>query len=692
MKKYIYLILALIVTSYVSAQTIDRSVQPKPGPAPKIVLETPYEFELKNGLKVLVVTNKKLPRVAYSLTIDKKPLAKGDKKGIASILGAMLGNGTSTIAKDTFNEEIDFLGARLNFRSNGASASGLSKYSERILELLADATINPLLTEDEFQKEKDKAIEGLKISAKSVEDVAARVGDALSFGKKHPYGEFTTEETLNNISLDNIRAHYEKTFNPNNAYLVIVGDVDLKTTKKQVKKYFKNWEKSANIDYSIPDVQNNVQYTQINFIDMPNAVQSNVKFMNNIDLKMNDPDYFAALIANKIFGGGFNGYLNMNLREKHGFTYGAYSSIYPSRYNGAQFSAGAKVRNQVTDSTVTEMLKEIKRIRTENVTAEDLRNAKAKYVGDFVLALEKPSTIARYALNTKLNKLPKDYYSSYLKKINAVTVDDVKRVANKYIKADNGRIVIVGKGSDVISALEKTGIPIKYFDKYASPIDKPQFSKAIPDGVSAQTVVDNYIKAIGGKTNADMVNAVNMAADVTIEGVPMKLSAVAKMMKPHSQSIEMSANGMVMMKQKFNGTSGYVEQQGMKKELTPQQIEEKKGEHAIFPELYYDTSKLSLENITAINGDDNYKLKVEKPQGKFAYRYYNTTTGLLTRVEETTNVNGQDITTTVEYSKYSPVNNVKFPYYQIIKAGPQTIIMNSTNITVNQNVSASDFN
>lgn len=475
MKYYTHLTILLLVSLYSTAQTIDRSMQPKPGPAPKIILETPYEFELKNGLKVLVVTNKKLPRVAYNLTIDNKPFAEGDKKGISYLLGSILGNGTTTIAKDTFNEEIDFLGARLNFKSNGASASGLSKYSGRILELLADATIQPLLTEEQFKKEKEKAIENLKIAAKSVEEVAYRVSNALSLGKKHPFGEFITEETLSNSTFNNVKAYYRNNFIPNNAYLVVVGDVDLKTIKKQIKKYFTKWERSADISYTIPPVKNDVQYTQINFVDMPNTVQSNIKFINNITLKMNDPDYFAALIANKIFGGGFNGYLNMNLREKHGFTYGAYSSISPSRYGASQFTAGAKVRNQVTDSTVVEMLKEIKRIRTENVTYKELHNAKAKYVGDFVLALEKPETVAQYALNTKLNNLPNDFYTTYLKKINAVTIEDVKRIANTYFKINNGRIVIVGKGSDVLPNLEKSGIPIKYFDNYANPIDKPKF-------------------------------------------------------------------------------------------------------------------------------------------------------------------------------------------------------------------------
>ena len=142
------------------------------------------------------------------------------------------------------------------------------------------------------------------------------------------------------------------------------------------------------------------------------------------------------------------------------------------------FRAGAAVRNAVTDSAVVETIKEIKRFQTEPVEAEALANAKAKYVGDFVLALERPSTVAQYAINTKINELPEDFYATYLEKINAVSIEDVNRVANLYFTADNARIVVVGKGSEVITNLEKTGIPINYFDTFANPVEKPEFTKA----------------------------------------------------------------------------------------------------------------------------------------------------------------------------------------------------------------------
>ncbi len=669
---------------------VDRSKQPQPGPAPKISLDVPKEFQLDNGLKVLVVENHKLPRVSYSLTIDNKPITSGNKAGVESLLGSMLGNGTTTIPKDEFNDEVDFLGASLNFSSSGGFASSLSKYSERILELMAVAAIHPLLTEEEFNKEKDKLIEGLKIQEKSVEAIAGRVGAALSYGTHHPYGEFISQETVSNVTFPDVLTFYEKQFNPNNAYLVVVGDVEFETVSAQIQKYFGNWKKSVGLDYSVPDAVANVQYTQIAFVDMPNAVQSNISLTNTVNLKMSDPDYHAVLIANKILGGGFNSYLNMNLREAHGYTYGARSNIDSDKYVG-RFTAGAAVRNAVTDSAVVETLKEIKRIKTEPVDPEELKNAKAKYVGDFVLALEQPQTIARYALNIKINDLPQDFYSTYLEKINAVAAEDVMRVANMYFKPENVRIVIVGKGSDVLENLEKTGIPIKYFDTYANPVDKPEFSKPIPEGVTAQSVLDHYISAIGGKDKVKALNTVLAIADVKIEGVPFAPVAEIKTMLPNKESLEMSIEGMgVIVKQKFNGETGYVEQQGQRKDLTEQQLADKKTDYSICPELYFDSSKVSLESMTTIDGSDVYKIKVSGNKSD-SFRYYDAETGLLKRVESTIESQGQSFPSVVDFGNYSPVNEVLFPYAQTVKSGPQILNFNFTNIKVNEGVSESDF-
>src|SRR5690606_2848802 len=224
-----------------------------------------------------------------------------------------------------FNEEIDYLGANISFFSQGASASTLSKYFPRIIELMSKGALNPNFTAEEFAAEKARAIENLKAGEKSVSGNASRLSRALTYGVNHPYGEFTTIESLEALTLQDVKDFYSKNFTPKNAYLVVVGDVQTKEVKKLAEKYLANWKGGdlAPFNFRMPK---NVAQTQVNFIDYPNAVQSEVSVTNVIDLKMGDADYFPVLIANKILGGGGEARLFLNLREDKGYTYGAYSS------------------------------------------------------------------------------------------------------------------------------------------------------------------------------------------------------------------------------------------------------------------------------------------------------------------------------------------------------------------------------
>ena len=689
-RRIILLITALIISINVNAQ-LDRSIQPKGGPTPKIKLEKPQEFKLKNGVKVLVVENHKLPRVAYSLSIDNRPIIEGDKAGVTSLLGSILGNGTTTISKDEFNEEIDFLGASLNIGFSGGFASTLTRNNERVIELMADAVINPLLSEEEFNKEKDKLIEALKADKKSLDAIASRVGSALSYGKNHAYGEFITEKTLNNITFEDVLEYHEKYFKPNNSYLVVIGDVNYKEIKSLISEKFGAWKKGKSHTDPLPELTANVNLTEINFIDLPTATQSSISVTNNVDLKMNDEDYHAALITNNILGGGGEGYLFKNLREDKGYTYGAYSSLGSSRYGVSRFTAGAKVRNVVTDSAVVEIIKEINRIKTENVDAELLKNAKAKYVGNFIRRIENPQVGAKYAVDIKLNDLPKDFYETYLEKINAVSAEDVKRVANKYFNYPNGtRIIVVGKGSDVADNLsENVGWPVTYFDHYANSIAKPVFNKAIPEGLTASQVMNNYIDAVGGRDLLESVNTLVFKAEVTIPGAPFRPQMTIKQMAPNKSSTKMEVNmngqKMTLMKSSFDGETGYIEQQGQRKAMDEKEIDKAKAVKGIFEELYYSEDEIELMSINSIDFKDAYKVKITEGE-KVSYRYYGVDSGLLLSVEEQDDNN--NIVST-NYGDYRDIDGIKFPFSTEIPS--QKLESNVTEILINEELKDSDF-
>ena len=680
--KIVSLIILLLLSITVTAQ-IDRSQQPKSGPAPKINLGKPQTFELKNGLKVIVVVNNKLPRVSATLTIDNPPIFEGEKAGTTSLAGSLLGTGSKKISKNAFNEEVDFLGANVSFSSSGARLNSLSRYFPRVLELMADAALNPVFTQDEFTKEQNKLLDGIKANEKSVAAMAGRVQNVLMYGKNHAYGEFVSQETANKVSLEDITNYYNTYYKPNNAYLVIVGDVNFKDVKKLVTKHFNNWKKGTIAPANLPEVAN-IAKTEINFIDIPHAVQSEVATVNTFQLKMSDPDYHAVLVANQIFGGDFNSYLNMNLREARGYTYGAGSRVNADKYIGS-FKASTSVRNMVTDSTVVEMMKEINRIRTEKVTDEVLKNVKAGYMGKFVMALEQPSTIARYALNIKVNNLPENFYETYLEKINAVTIEDVQRVAQKYFNVDNARIVIAGKASDAIPNLKKTGYKIYYFDIYGNPTAQPELSKPIPAGVTINTVFDNYFKAIGGKEKANSIKSTLTNSEASTQG--MTLQMTTKQMAPDKFSMTMFMMGNIISQQVFDGEKGYMTQMGQKRPLEGTILEKMKSSSFPFVENGY-LSNAKLLKIEPIDEKDVYVVKI----GNDTTVFYDVVTGLKVSESITQKApNGQDVTQTVKYQDYKEVAGIKFPHTIKMTLGPQQIDFLVKELKVNEGVTLVDF-
>lgn len=681
MKKIIIVLSGLFLTLTMQAQ--DRT-QPKPGPSPVINIKKPQSFTLPNGLQVLIVENHKLPKVSFSLNIDNTPYAEGSKKGVSSLTSSLIGNGSMKVSKDAFNEEIDFLGADLSFYASGASGSSLSKYSGRILELMADGALNPNFTQEEFDKEKDKLLENLKTQEKSVAAVAGRVQNVLAFGKDHPYGEFLSEETIKNVSLADVENNYNTNFVPENAYLVIIGDIKFKETKKAVEKLFGSWAKASapSMKYTDPV---NVQYSQINFVDMPNAVQSEISLQNTVNLKMTDPDYFATIVANQILGGDFNSYLNMNLREAHGWTYGARSSIGGSKYIST-FRASTQVRNAVTDSAVVEFFKELKKIRTEKVTDEMLSNVKAGYVGKFVMQIEKPQTVAGYALRIKTQGLPEDFYENYIKNINAVTADDVLAVAKKYFLEDNIRVVIVGKGSEVLPGLEKLKIPMFYFDKFGAPSSKPVMKKAAPAGVTVKSVLDNYIKAIGGEKAVKGVKTIAMTGSTTIPQAPAPLTFTSKVDSKGKMMVELAMGTMSLMKQVVNEKEGYASQQGQKKKLEGEALTKAKAGAVPFEELTFATkTDLLLTGIEPINGSDAYALK-----NGDATLYYDVKTGLKVADSETQDQGGKKVTMMTYYNDYRDVKGIKVPF-NIIKNVGIELDIKIAEVKINEGVSDADF-
>ena len=650
-RKISYIAAAFLISGMLSAQQTDLNAMPKPGPTPTINIAKPKTFQLKNGLTVMVVENHKLPRVNITLTIDRPPVKEGEIAGISSVFAEQIGTGTATLSKDDFNKKVDYLGANLDFSSSGAYANTLSKYFPQVLELMSDAIVHPKFSADEISKTKERQIEGLKTIDKNTQAIAQRVGNALAYGKNTARGEFETEATINKIQLADVQNFYQKYYAPDNAYLVFVGDVKYDKVKKLVEKNFKNWKKSGTV-YPALEPATNVKTTEIDIVDVPNAVQSVVSVGNLTDFKMNNPQYFAATIANYILGGGGEARLFMNLREKNGFTYGAYSSLSTSKYS-PEFSASASVRNEVTDKAVTEFMNELKGIST--IQPDELANAKAKFAGNFIMSLEKPETIARFALNQKIHNLPENFYTDYLKSVDKVTVADVSAAAKEVILPNQERIFVVGKGSDINEGLEKLGYPVYYFDKEANPVAKPTVTK-VDASITPASVADRYLAAIGGKDKAEKLNAITMVAAATVQGQNLEMKSIKAKGGKQAQTVSMM--GQVMQKIVFDGKTGYQEAMGQKKPLTDEEKSDLLKDTSLFEELGFAANKnLTVTGTENIGGEDSYALK----DGDTTY-YYSIKTGLKTGQTEVKKAQGQQFTIPTVFSDYKDTDGIKMPY------------------------------
>jgi zinc protease len=688
MKKIFIYILALAFTSNSYAQ-VDRSKLPEPAPAKSIQIGDFESFTLKNGLQVFVVENHKLPRVTLSLVFDHEPVMETDNVGYVDMVGTMLRRGTNTRTKEQIDEEIDFIGGSLGASATSVFASSLTKHQDKLLALMTDILLNPVFPEEELEKIKTQTISGLAANKEDANSISNNVTTALVYGKNHPYGTLTTEETVGNIKIEDIKNYYQTYFKPNIAYLAIVGDTDLKSAKKLVKKYFAKWEQ-GDVPISTYEMPKAPEKTFIALVDKPSAVQSVIDITYPVELKTGTPDVIKARVLNQILGGGSSARLFVNLREDKGFTYGAYSSLSSDELVGA-FSASASVRNEVTDSAFNEFIIELDKIIIEDVTEEEINLAKSSIAGSFARSLERPQTVARFAINTARYNLPEDYYSSYLQHVQAVSIADVKATAQKYIHPNKAYFTVVGKASEIKDKLAVFG-EVKYFDNYGNeytPSDAPQ----IPAGLTAEKVIADYVKAIGGEEALKGINSIKIVSEADVQGQKINITSIKK--APNKMYALVSMGGMMeLTKQIFDGDSLVQFQQGQK---GPN--DESKRKDAIitsypFPALIYQELgvSLTLNGIEKIGDNYAYSVDVVLPSGTRSTEYFDTKSGLKVREVSYNQTPQGEVPMKVELKDYADESGIMVPHTLIIPlGGPMTMEAKVISVEINGSIDDAVF-
>jgi predicted Zn-dependent peptidase len=687
MKKQLYLFLFL-VPLVTMAQNIDRSKAPSPGKAPLIQVGDPVKFTLANGLQVFVVKNTKLPQVSATLALDYDGFAEGDKAGVAQMAGQLLKRGTTTKSKAQLDEAIEFLGGSMSTSSQSASVSSLKDNFPSLLGLLSEVVLQPALSTEELEKIRKQVLSGIESNKDDADAISGNVVKKLVYGANHPYGEMMTTKTVNQVSIADVKSFLNTYWLPNAAYLIFVGDIEPATAKALAEKSFGNWKKGV---FTKQNFAKPVQpkQTYVAIVDRPASVQSVVAIAGAVDLLPGSSNVIAGSVMNNILGGGFSGRLFANLREKYAFTYGAYSSLSPSRQIGI-FQAEASVRNEKTDSSVQELLREINIIRNEQVGETELSRMKNYLSGGFARSLENPATIANFALNIARNNLPADYYQKYLTNLAAVDAAKVQNAAQLFLNTNQMHIVIVGNAKQIAKGLEKYG-PLKYFDIEGNEVAAPTEVKA-DASLTPAALMEKAIAAVGSKEALSSIKDVQLKGTANLMGQSLEMQQTIVM--PGNSVTTMSMGGMAIMKQAVVDGKYSVAQQGQEAPITDDLKEGLDESATLVPEQLFLTKGYGLKIVGAekVDGKDAIDVEVTTPSKKVSHRFYDAKTFLLVKTSKSEEVPGRGTATQQQYfTGYKTVNGVQISTEQLIDMGQMKINIKYADIKVNQGLKSSDL-
>ncbi|MEN0004210.1 MAG: insulinase family protein [Bacteroidota bacterium] len=684
------LLMGLFSFSALTAQEDFRSERPKAGPASRIDLGNFKKFKLKNGLQVIMVENHKLPRISFQLFVDVPPFKEGDAAGTASMAGQLMNKGTKKRTKAEIDEAVDFIGATLTTSSSGVFASGLSRHKDALLDLMSEVIFEPSFPQEEFDKLKKQTLSALAQSKEDPNSIASSVAQVVRYGKDHPYGEVETEATVENITLEGCKKFYDTYFAPNLSYLIVVGDITEKETRAVTDKYFKNWKQGviAAETFATPKRSGDVS---VDFVNKTGAVQSVVNVTYPIDLKPGSKDAIPANLLNTILGSGFSGRLFQNLREDKGYTYGAYSTMSSDKEVG-YFNASASVRNEVTDSSVVQFLYEMERLGTEKIPEDEIQLSKNKIFGSLARSMERPQTIARFALNTARYNLPDDYYSTYFEKLEKVDADVLMAVAKKYVTPDNAHVLVVGNKGEVADKLVRfdSDGKINFLDAQGDPVKDEDSS--IPEGITAQTVIADYLTAIGGADKLKAVKDITRVAGATVQGMALKMEMKQK--ESTKMSMVMSMGGMPMSTQVYDGRSAKVVAQGQNQPVDDKALAAMKEQAVLFPELMYGEMgyELKLGGVEDVNGAKAYVINVTSPSGEKQTQYFDMSSSLKVRVMTSQEAPTGTVTITTDLSDYKEVDGIKFPFKTTVSGMmPIPLTFETESIMVNKGIEDSVF-
>lgn len=433
-----------------------RSQPPPPLQPRPILIPTPRETTLANGLKVVVVEDSRLPLVSYRLAFRVGgAFDPPDIPGLTDLLAGLLPEGTESKTSREIADEVARIGANLSAGANSdytiIAASALAQFNDPIMGLMAEVILEPSFPENEVELAKQNTKESLRQQRAQPSFLASEMVSRVMFGD-HPYAVVApTPESIDRVSRDQFVRFHRAKLVPNNGVFIVVGDVRYDQILNRIESLFSTWQRGEDVVANFPAPPVRTKRTAY-LVDRPGSAQSNIVIANSGIIRTS-PDYFPLLLMHTVLGANASSRLFMNLREDKGYTYGAYSNL-DARRTAGTFRAMAEVRTPVTGDSLKEFFYELDRIRNERVSDKEIADAKSYLTGVFPIRLETQEGLTDQLVQIKMLNLPDDYLQNYRDRVNAVTGEEIQRVAQKYVQTDKAALIVVGDGASVLDQMK----------------------------------------------------------------------------------------------------------------------------------------------------------------------------------------------------------------------------------------------
>lgn len=687
MKKIILSILILVFTIPAFASEISPDVKPEPigefsFKFPDYAIET-----LSNGLKVFIVKDNEQPTIAFRMIIFGGSSVDGDKPGLAELTASMLTKGTKKRTAQQIAKTIDGVGATLTSSATtdyySIYAESLMKHKSLLLDLMSDIVINPEFKAEEFIKLQQQTIAGIQYEKSSSGTLAQSLSRIAVYGKDHPYASRKTEQSIENLNAQNLINFHNAWTKPNNATLVVVGDVDKKEIISDLEKTFKNWKKGETPKIEIPKA--NPMPKGIYFVSRPGSVQSSL-IITTKTIPYNHRDYDRLDIAAELIGGA-NGRLYQTLREKHSFTYSPYGFLTSTKYEN-RFAAVAEVAAEKTDSSITVIMNELNDIIRNSPKKDELDRVRTSFIGNYYMSFENSLFIASLIQNEdfygkKINEL-----KNYDKKINSLVPSDITSMVNDYINPEYAQIIIVGDPS-VMKSIEKFG-QIFTYDLDLNPLTGAD-AKLEKISLSPDNLIQKYEKAIGGRDKIASITTINAtsSAELSVNGQVIPGQVISQK-KALTKLYNMSDFGIFKSEVWVDGTNAWSGQSGQITQADEGEAKDKMlFEAEMFSVLNFKKYDYKLE-VLGKQGK-SILLSVESKSGTQSTYYFNAETFLLEKQEFTLEGPGgiMEIWSIVS-DDYADFGGIMLPKIQKT-ISPSFVITLKTNYEINKEIDDAVF-